>query len=193
MTFPERIVTVARALAAAKIPHAFGGAIALAYCIPEPRATVDMDINIFLPTDEADRALAALPPLVQVDLQSRAAIDRDGQVRLWWEHTPVDLFFNTTPFHEDAALRSRREPFGSIDLPVLACSDLAVFKAFFNRGKDWVDLEAMLTGGALDIAGVAGVLVELLGADDARVSQLLALQPQRLANEHELGNPFGQS
>ncbi len=28
-------------------------------------------------------------------------------------------------------------------LPFLSCPDLAVFKVFFNRTKDWADLEAM--------------------------------------------------
>ncbi len=174
-TFAERIIEVSQALTRAKIPHAFGGAIALAYCIPEPRATADMDINIFLDTGDAERALAALPAVVERDEQTLETINRDGQVRVWWDHTPVDLFFNTTTFHVDAALRARSESFGPSELPMLACRDLAVFKAFFDRGKDWVDLQNMADGGVLDIAEVVGVLVEFLGVDDHRVAKLLTL------------------
>jgi hypothetical protein len=60
-------------------------------------------------------------------------------------------------------------------LPFLGCQDLAVFKAFFNRTKDWADLEAMHEAGTLDVAGVAGVLATFLGSDDDRISRLLAL------------------
>ena len=30
-------------------------------------------------------------------------VERDGQVRCWWETTPVNLFANTTAFHAQAA------------------------------------------------------------------------------------------
>lgn len=175
MNLPERVVAVTTALTAARIPHAFGGAIALAFCIGDPRATVDMDINVFLPPSHAGEALDALPAEVERDAGTLALIERDGQARLWWEHTPVDLFFNTTAFHDQAALRTRREVFGPVDLPVLACRDLAVFKAFFDRTKDWVDLEAMAEAGALEVASVAGVLAEYLGPDYPRVERVLAL------------------
>jgi hypothetical protein len=57
----------------------------------------------------------------------------------------------------------------------LACRDLAVFKAFFDRTKDWADLEEMQGAGTLDIEVVAGVLVRYLGTDDPRIARLLAL------------------
>lgn len=40
---------------------------------------------------------------------------------------------------------------------MLSCADLAVFKAFFNRTKDWADLEEMRSAGTLDVDGVIGV------------------------------------
>src|SRR5262249_14713784 len=45
LSLPERILAIDRALVA--VPHAFGGALALAY-YAEPRATVDIDLNVFL-------------------------------------------------------------------------------------------------------------------------------------------------
>jgi hypothetical protein len=39
----------------------------------------------------------------------------------WWDNTPVDLFFNTTDFHEHLADRIRHEPFLGGDVPFLAC------------------------------------------------------------------------
>lgn len=179
MNLPDQVVVVTRALAAAGVPHAFGGAIALAFCVGEARATVDMDVNVFLPTDRAQVVLDALPPPVDRDVAALELLRRDGQVRLWWDTTPVDLFFNTTDFHEQVALRVGHARFGPVDLPVLACRDLAVFKAFFDRTKDWADLEAMAVAGALDVAATVGVLVQFVGPDDPRVARLLSIEPGR--------------
>ncbi len=54
-------------------------------------------------------------------------------------------------------------------------SGLAVFKAFFDRTKDWADLEEMSAAGTLDVDAVVGVLVRYLGAEDHRVARLLSL------------------
>jgi hypothetical protein len=50
-----------------------------------------------------------------------------------------------------------------------------VFKAFFNRTKDWADLEEMVAVDALDGDLVLGALVRYLGGDDERVARLAAL------------------
>jgi hypothetical protein len=47
-----------------------------------------------------------------------------------------------------------------------------VFKAFFNRTKDWADIEAMLDAKSVDVHVVIGWLVDLLGGDDHRVTRL---------------------
>jgi hypothetical protein len=44
----ERLLEVHAALSEAKLAHAFGGAIALAYCTEEPRGTRDLDVNVFV-------------------------------------------------------------------------------------------------------------------------------------------------
>src|SRR5712692_7146229 len=51
---PHKITAIAAALSAAQLDFAFGGALALAY-YAEPRTTVDIDINVFLPPEEHDR------------------------------------------------------------------------------------------------------------------------------------------
>ncbi|HUS61229.1 MAG TPA: hypothetical protein VMY34_03465, partial [Acidimicrobiales bacterium] len=68
----------------------------------------------------------------------------------------MDIFLNIARFHDEVAARVRWEPFGGTDVPFLACEDLAVFKAFFNRTRDWADREAMRDSGALDVGAVAG-------------------------------------
>jgi hypothetical protein len=171
----DKIVALHRGFAKAGVPHAFGGALALAWCTEQARGTNDIDLNIFLDATHLDSVIAALPRGVEVRIADRRLLERDGQARLWWNTTPVDLFLNTTPFHEQAADRARYEPFGGADIPFLACRDLAVFKAFFNRTRDWADLEAMAEAGTLDVESVLGVLALYLGGDDERVARLRAL------------------
>jgi len=172
---PDKIVAVHRALAGADIAHAFGGALALAWCTERARGTIDVDVNIFAGVDHVAAVLAALPVGVVWTDDDRRLLERDGQVRLWWDTTPVDVFLNTTDFHEQAAQRARWEPFAGVDVPFLSCADVAVFKAFFNRTKDWADLEEMQAAGTLDLDRVIGVLVRYLGPDDDRIDRLVAL------------------
>ena len=173
----DKIVAVHRSLTAARLPHAFGGALALAWCTHRARGTIDIDVNVFLGVEQVDVLLAALPSEVAWVDADRELLVRDGQARLWWGTTPVDVFLNTTPYHAEVALRARREQFHGADIPFLACTDLAVFKAFFNRTKDWADLEEMAVAGTLDRQRVIGVLAEYLGVDDDRVARVLALPP----------------
>ena len=85
--------------------------------------------------DEAARVIQSLPAGAQATKGNEAALQRDGQVRLWWDGTPLDLFLNTTDFHEEVSTRIRWEQFAERSIPFLSCNDLAVFKAFFNRIK----------------------------------------------------------
>jgi len=172
---PHKMVVIHDALADAGIHHAFGGALALAWCTQHARGTIDLDVNVFVHPDWTDEVLDALPGEVVATDGDRALLAHEGQARLWWERTPVDVFLSTTAFHDAAADRVRWEPFASRELPFLSCDDVAVFKAFFNRTKDWADLEAMHDAGTLDIATVTGVLVRHLGAMDERVERLRQL------------------
>jgi len=171
----DKIVAIHLALDAAQLPHAFGGALALAWCTQRARGTIDIDVNVFIPAPRTGDLLAALPPEVVATDAAVEQLESDGQTRLWWANTPVDVFLDTTPFHADVGERIRWEPFAGHDVPFLACRDLAVFKAFFDRTKDWADLEEMHIAGTLDIEAVAGVLVHYLGPDDARITRLITL------------------
>ncbi|MDX2381598.1 MAG: hypothetical protein QNM02_17785 [Acidimicrobiia bacterium] len=175
MNLVERIVVLHQHLAHASIPHAFGGALALAWCTERARATIDIDLNVFIEPNAINIVTDALPDGVTCTDDDRADIERDGQTRLWWDATPVDIFCNTTRFHQDVARRIRTEEFGGAVVPFLACRDLAVFKAFFDRTKDWADLEEMAAAGTLDFEAVLGVLTLYLGGDDLRIARLRAL------------------
>jgi hypothetical protein len=186
-TFVEKIEAVERGLAAAAVPHAFGGALALAFCIGDPRATADIDVNVFVTTDEVGRVFAALPPGVAANATSARLARRDGQVRVWWDDTPVDLFFSYHPLHDEAARRARRVSFGEMQIPVLSCTDLAVFKVVFNRTRDWADLEAMTASDSYDRAAALSWLERTLGSDAEPVRRFGALRDRRPEPEPSLG------
>ena len=171
----ERLLEVHAALDHAGVPHAFGGAVALAYCTEEPRGTRDVDVNVFVGADQAGPVLRALPAGVAVDAGDVAAAARDGQVRVWWDDTPVDVFFDVHDFHDAAAASVRAVPFSGVMIPVLGCDALAVFKVVFNRTKDWADVEAMLEVDAFDRSVVVGWVVRLFGSEDQRTTRLLGL------------------
>lgn len=172
---PAKIIAVHRALQRARLPHAFGGALALAWCTQRARGTIDIDVNVFVDADRVDEVIAALAQHITATDADRDLLRRDGQARLWWDETPVDVFLDTTDFHRAVGRRVRTEPFGDVTLPFLACRDLAVFKAFFDRTRDWADLEEMTAAGTLDVDAVVGVLVGHLGPEDHRVARLLGL------------------
>jgi hypothetical protein len=172
VTLAERIVELNRALTAERIPHAFGGAVALAYWTLEPRGTRDIDVNVFVPAAESGPALEALPAGVAIPEGTAERIARDGQIRLWWDEAPVDLFFKNVPVHDEAALHTRTVPFAGTEIPILGPVELAVFKAMFDRTRDWADIEAMVAAETLDLEAVRATLTTMLESDDERLARL---------------------
>ncbi|HEX5065517.1 MAG TPA: hypothetical protein VFY49_05345 [Myxococcota bacterium] len=178
LALDEKIVALHAALEAARKPHAFGGALALAY-YATPRGTIDIDCNVFVKVERAQRVLEVLAGLgVPHGERALAEIARDGQIRLRWGHTPIDLFFSTDAYHDACMERARRVPFGEgAEIPILAAEDLAVFKVVFDRPKDWVDLGELLyaQGGRFDAGHALEWLGRILGPDDPRVKRFAEL------------------
>lgn len=170
-SLPEKILAIDEQLDEVRVPHAFGGALALAYCA-EPRATIDIDLNLFVPVARIEEINYALSPLGVEPLESDddlAALERDGQCRLWWGRTPVDLFFAYDAVHEAMREEAQKVPFGDAELEVLSAEHLVICKACFDRTKDWVDIEQILTlSEHFDVGEVDRWLARLLGDDDGR-------------------------
>jgi len=171
----DQLLAVHDGLEAAGIPHAIGGAIALGYCTLEPRGTRDVDVNVFIGPERAREVFAALPVGVEFRGVQLEQAERDGQVRLRWGITPIDLFLSVLPFHEHVAAHLRVVPFEGRTIPILDCTALAVFKAMFDRPRDWVDIEAMVEARALDLEQARRWVVEVVG-EDARAEKLDALR-----------------
>lgn len=171
-SLPEKVLAIHRQLAQAKVAHAFGGALALAY-YAEPRATIDIDVNLFVAPASYPEIATALAETGARDGADPAVVERDGQCRLSWGDTPVDLFFAYDDLHDAMRRAIRTEPFGQTTIPVLAPEHLMVCKAIFNRPKDWLDIEQMLICVEdLDSDQVLAWLARILGADDPRSERL---------------------
>lgn len=181
LTLAQRIVRIDASLAAAAIPHAFGGALALAY-YAEPRSTIDIDLNVFVPVA---RFGDVATPLVSLGIRADdpsvfELIRRDGQARVMWEEVPVDLFFAYDAFHEAAGAACRVVPFAAGSIPILGPEHLVVCKAIYNRAKDWVDIDAMLEDGTeLEVAEVLRWVGRIAGDDDPRYTRIAAVLTRR--------------
>jgi hypothetical protein len=171
----QGVLALHRALDAAAIPHAVGGALALGL-YGAPRETVDIDVNVFVAArrwPEVGRALAPLGIDVAVDLERVA---RDHEVKLAWDENPVHLFFSCDELHAAMPDAVRQVPFASATIPVVAPEHLVVRKAMLDRAKDWPDIEAILVaGGPLDVEEIERWLIRLAGPDDPRVTKLREL------------------
>ena len=175
-----KIVSLHEMLGSAGVPHQFGGAIALAW-YRNPRATTDIDLNLTLPPAGAEPVLAMLARLgVTVTPGDRALVARDGQARLDWDGSYLDVFFATMDLHLEMAELARVVRFGPVDIPILAPEHLIVCKAIFGRPKDWLDIEEILRWGTeVDAARTLSWVGEILGPEAeqyARLTGLLAAQ-----------------
>ena len=174
ISLERKIVGVHTMLKEAALPHAFGGALALAFYTGEPRGTRDIDVNIFLPVSAIDVVRSAFAKrIIFTDTQVADAVAND-QVRVFWEDTPIDVFFNVADFHDDVMLGVEHHKFAKIVIPILGADALTVFKAMYNRTKDWADIEAMLEVDSIDKSRVIGWLVRLLGVDDPRTRRFIS-------------------
>ncbi len=166
----ERGLAIARALEDRHVPYAIGGALAYGqYGIP--RATNDVDVNVFLDANALAPLTSALTPLgivLPADMQVQASTE--GLIVAHWDSMRIDLFTSSIPFSAEA-LRTRKQ-FTFSDQPVwfLSAEALSVFKLLFFRGKDVVDLERLVAvmGDTLDHAYVRDKIVEMMDEDDPR-------------------------
>lgn len=178
-SLPEKVIVIHEALGEAKIPYALGGALALAY-YADPRATIDIDVNVFVSTKRWRDVVDTLEALgVDSSGLDSKALERDGQCRLWWGDNAVDLFFAYDPIHNEMRKQARRVPFSGIMVSILSPEHLAVCKAMFDRRKDWIDIEQMLIAtDDLELPVIEDWLERMAGKDDPRLAHLRELKAQ---------------
>jgi len=163
---------LAEVLGRAGVPVALGGALAYGFWAV-PRATVDVDLNVFVGLDRLDEVLALLEEAgCSVDRTEarRVAVER-GDFTASLSALRIDLFLSTIPAHDAAAQRIRSVIVGDQAIPILSPEDLLLFKVLFHRTKDLADIEHLVSArlGELDTAYVLTQLVDVVGETDERV------------------------
>ncbi|MBW2243955.1 MAG: hypothetical protein JRH01_18395 [Deltaproteobacteria bacterium] len=175
MLLDEQIVAIEQAFQAEDIPHAFGGAQALGY-YGSIRATHDIDVNVFLGAEQAERVFAALAALGAAvgNPGLRRLVARDEQVRVFWDDTPIDLFFAYDALHMSSMERRRRVDFYGDAIHILSAEDLITYKAIFDREKDWHDIAGMIYACdvPLDFDYVRKWLARIDGPEGLRLERL---------------------
>lgn len=171
----EKLLAIHEALKARSLPHAFGGAIALAYCVEEPRGTRDLDVNIFVDAADAAKVLVSLPEGVEVSDKEIEEVKEKGQARLFWDGVPVDVFLNNLPLHDEVANGILWVSLQDRQIPVLDCASLVVFKSFFDRTRDWGDIEEVAVATPEDVDAATKILAALVGEDDAAYKRLVKI------------------
>lgn len=173
--FKDKVLGTHHVLDAGHLGHAFGGAIALAY-YAIPRATVDIDINVFVPRSDATKVLTVLAPLGVNIAGADVQAARTGQCRVMWGNTPVDLFFADLPLHDAMRRAVRRMHFAGESIPILAPEHLLVCKALFNRSKDWLDIpDMLLTVSDLRADEITRWMNEIAGPEDSRTVRVRSM------------------
>lgn len=168
----EAGLRIAAALERAGVSYALGGALAYGqYGIP--RATNDVDVNVFVSEQGLPAVFAALRSIDIVidDPAATRAAEREGLIVLRFADFRVDVFTPSIAFSREAEQTRVRHRIEGQEVWFLSAEALAVFKLLFFRSKDLVDLERLLavSGATIDLAWVRAQLVELMGADDPRV------------------------
>jgi hypothetical protein len=182
MTDVPTAADVARNLAdtleAKNLPYAIGGALALGY-YAIPRATIDVDVNIFVSPDSGMPAiLGGLTAAGFVADEDEAALiaraRTEGQFRGRMEGMRVDVFVPAIAYYAELADRRREVVLLGRPAWILGAEDLVVLKMMFFRRKDLADVEAVMRvqGDTLDRLFVRRTLVDLVGPDDERVRAL---------------------
>jgi predicted nucleotidyltransferase len=130
------------------VPHAIIGGVA-ASLRSRPRTTQDVDVLIFLDLPawpeflEKGRTFGFVPRVADA-----LAFARRANVLLLRHEptgTPVDMSFGVLPFEQEAVERAQRiELTSGVTVRVPRPEDLLVMKAVAHRGKDLVDIEAIL-------------------------------------------------
>lgn len=160
-----KLLEVDAALRGSGVGYAFGGAIALAYHVRQPRGTADLDVNLAAAAADLGPALDRLPD-VEWDAETIARLERDGWVRLWLAgDIPLDVFVPQHEFHVELQAQAEVVPFRDRAIPIVSATHLTVLKTMFGRSKDWVDIEAMLAAGSVDPPAALAWSEELLGHD----------------------------
>ncbi|HKU38343.1 MAG TPA: hypothetical protein VJR89_09350, partial [Polyangiales bacterium] len=141
----------------------------------EPRATTDVDLNLWVDDVQLPAAVSLLRAAgVAIELADaeRGARER-GMFAAPHGSYRVDVFVPSVPFYDEALGQRVRVRLAQRQTWVLSPESLAVFKMLFFRPKDLVDLARLIEvrRPPIDASYVRRWLVDMVGADDARIAK----------------------
>ena len=167
---------LADALDAEDLSYAIGGALALGHYAP-PRATVDVDLNVFIAVPEEIGRLQACLRTCGFEPDDASAVERtaveDGQFRGRIQGMRLDVFVPAIDLYASLERGRRQVSFAGRPGWIVGPGDLATLKMLFFRRKDLADVEALVRaqGSGLDRAAIRARLAELVGDEDERVRE----------------------
>lgn len=160
------------------IAYAIGGAIACGYWAP-PRATVDVDITLFVEEEQWANALGTLQKAgCSIDEhQAMASLRERGDFRTSVSGYRIDVYVPSFDFYDSARQRLVRRPLAGRPVWILSAEDLVVFKMLYFRGKDIEDVRRilLLQERNFNREYVASWLAKLIGQDDERMKRWSSL------------------
>lgn len=136
------------------LKRSYGGAVAYNYYGP-PRLTQDVDLLALIPDIKAPGLVEALqaegclslgPPARPLELKG-VLDDLRGKGRFTLflcRGVPVELFVPWHPFHQKVLDRSPERDLEGRSIRIHSAEDIIVFKKIFDRGKDILDIKAIL-------------------------------------------------
>ncbi len=169
----DAALAIARAFEGRGISYAIGGAIAYGLWAV-PRATIDVDVNVFVGEEDLDAVFEVLASIgVRIDAEAaRAQNARDGMFVGRWSLYRIDVFTPSIDFSREAERTRVRHEIGGSEAWFLSAEAIAVFKLLFFRAKDLVDLERLVAlRSELDVAYVRRQIVAMMGESDERVAR----------------------
>ena len=165
---------LARLLRSHGISYAIGGALAFGVWA-EPRATLDVDVNVFVDDADMERLAHCLRAAgIEAEVNSlRQQSEAAGLIVVRWRGLRIDLFTPSIPFSREAERTRVSIERGGEEFWFLSREAIAVFKLLFFRPKDLADLARLVAdaGSALDASYVRERIVEMMGDDDERVAR----------------------
>lgn len=149
------LLRVAQLLNAEEIPYmVIGGVANLVWGVP--RATVDVDITVWVEEDQVPSFIETLRENVRLLVEDPAAFVQQTRVLPveTEEDIRVDIIFGQLPYEENAIHRAHPVEFGGV--PVLICTpeDLIIHKIVSERPRDREDIKGIIRrlGSQLDRA-----------------------------------------
>jgi hypothetical protein len=189
----DAAIALAAALEQHGVRYAIGGA--LAYGVwGIPRATMDVDINVFVSAKEITPVLDAIRSIGGSvdDQQAELGAQANGMFVARLGSFRLDVFTDSIPFCAEAARTRVRIFANGQEAWFLSAEALSVFKMMFFRPKDIIDLERLIEvrGSALDTAYVRSHLIAMVGPSDDRVTRWDALTERARTDEYEVETPL---